>query len=507
MANHQHYSVDFDLDNDEGDMAEADTLLATTSTRFALSPALPHLPIRPPPPPFRAMLNPSAGTYHPDFMFCGACTTCHEPDKSLQPEESQNLDEYEEDDDINANVVVLKTTFSLRFPVTNPSHMLVIQSLVKQLPGVNNVIIHTNDSEVAVYHDASLSAERVLIALKSVGHLAFIQATHANPVAGRFSDEVHTPDSLHQKRKEPWWVRSRFYVRGICCASEVPAIKSIVKSLVGVSTLQINITTKVVHVQHDASVVTAQQIARLLSKEGFPSVVERDGNALAMAKQQNMQQGRSTLWVNGTFTDADVAKVRRSLNLISGVSQIEVNISESLIYVDHNVYTVTCEQLVQALQPEFSCEVHTPAEMTADGAIGFALDHIDKSKYVESTVKLNGLDSAQVRTVEKAIAENFFRAQVRAIYANPISETIKVEHDPKQISIFDVCKILATYGLTNAEVSVDGADAGLFLPQQDNSSGNRTPHGDEASLLKIHANVWLSGIFWGMSMASYLEGK
>ena len=38
-------------------------------------------------------------------------------------------------------------------------------------------------------------------------------------------------------------VRSQFFVRGICCASEVPTIKGIVKPMHGVSKLNINITT------------------------------------------------------------------------------------------------------------------------------------------------------------------------------------------------------------------------------------------------------------------------
>jgi hypothetical protein len=40
--------------------------------------------------------------------------------------------------------------------------------------------------------------------------------------------------------------RSRFFVEKICCASEIPAIRSIVEPIDGVSGILINVTTKMV---------------------------------------------------------------------------------------------------------------------------------------------------------------------------------------------------------------------------------------------------------------------
>jgi copper chaperone CopZ len=510
MSSLNAHTSDFVLDDDDdGEMRDVDTSL-TTSSPPASAPPLPHLHIVPPPPPPSAMLNPSAGAYHPDFMFCGTCTQCQEPDDKVELQDDEKLETYDEDDinNLDADIVILKTKFHLRQSLHNPSHMLVIQSLVKQIPGVSKVMIQSQDSSVVVDHDASLSTESVLRTLESVGHSAVIQSPQVNPTAGGYTDQAMgssvSPGSMESGEGQPMWVRSQFYVRGICCASEVPVIKKIVKPLVGVSKLQINITTKMVHVQHDASVISAQVIAGVLSREGFPSRVERDGKASAVSRQQAMHHGRSTLKVHGTLSDADVSKIQASLSHLAGVSRIGVNISESLIYVDHDVYTVTSAQCVQALQPEFICDVQTAAEQTAGDSAALMLSSIAKSKYVESTIQVEGLDTKQIRTVEKAIAQNFIRSQVRAIYPNIISETVKVEHDPKQVSILDVCNTLASYGLSKVQVTVNGGDAGLYLPEH--SSGPQVSYGDEPSLLKIHANVWLSGVFWVLSMVSYRPG-
>lgn len=494
------------LCNDERERTEIRTLLATTSSQPVHSSASPPLCALPPPPPFNNMFNSSQGSQFPDFMFCGACTPPQDSQVALN-EHNKHI-AYKDNDDPTLGTVILKSTFHLRYPVTDSSEILAIHSLIQQIPSVNKVVFHSNDPNVVVYHDRSFSADSVLKALESAGYSASFQPFHMNPPAENFSDEHQRSGISCSSIRDPMLVRSQFYVRGICCASEVPAIKKIVKPLAGVSKLQINITTKMLHVQHDASVISAHQIAHRLSEEGFPSKVEKEGKALAELKQHTTNRGRSTLRVRGTITDDDAAKVERIFSRIPGVFRIGINTSESLIHVDHDIHTLTSDQCVQALEPEFVCEVHTLTEVAPDtSSTVFLLEHIEKSKYVESTIKVDGLDVQQVRNVEKNIARNFIRAQVRAIYANPISETIKVEHDPTRVSIFDVCNVLAKDGLTTVQVTVDGADAGLYLPEQNIAAGTEAPYSDEPSLLKIHVNVWLSGIFWALSMFSYREGE
>jgi copper ion binding protein len=480
-----NFTLDDEVEDEDGGLVLVDV---PTSLGVPTA-ALPAVQAPQAPPPLHTMVqDQTAGTYHPDFMFCGSCTSCQEPDPNrVELDEDEKLETYL-DDPRDSDIVVMKTKFQLRQPLTNPSHILVIQSLLQPLPGVTKVLVNAAEQSVLVSHDASTSTESILSALDSVGHSAFIQSPNANPGG----------DSL--------WVRSQFYVRGICCASEVPAVKGIVKPLSGVSKLQINITSKMVHVQHDMTVITAQQIANRLTREGFPTKIQRDGEATAQAKQQAMHHGRTTLHVVGVLTEQDVPRIQQSLSQIQGVSRIGVNVAEAVIYVDHDVYTVLSTQFADILKPNYDCSVAIAAERAVGDAAATALDQIGRSKYVESTVTLEDFQPHDIKTVEKAISQNFIRAQVRAIYPNVISETVKVEHDPKLVSVLDICNTFSTYGL-RATVSVNGADIGLYLPLQEDYPSNQVSYGEEPSLMKIHANVWLSGIFWALSLVSYRDGK
>jgi Cd2+/Zn2+-exporting ATPase len=113
--------------------------------------------------------------------------------------------------------------------------------------------------------------------------------------------------------------------------------------------------------------------------------------------------------------------------------------------------------------------------------------------------------------VEKAISKNFIRAQVRAMYPSVPSEMVKEEHDPKLASADDIChnfqNLHTNEELPLAKISIHGADANLCLPLQEHYPEYNVKHGDGPSLFQIHANVWLSGTFWVLSMINYVDGK
>jgi copper chaperone CopZ len=365
----------------------------------------------PPPPPLGSSAQ--GGVYHPDFMYCGTCVPCHEPD--------------------------------------------------------------------------SIETQIVLNALESTGHSAFIQ------------------DSVSHSSGEEQWVRSQFYVSGICCTTEVPVVKRILRPVPGVSKLQINVTTKVVHVQHDVSVTSAQKIAQILSSEGFPTLIQRDGHAQSQAKHEALHQGQTTLVINGDVSEQDRPIIEHKLSQLEGVIKIGLNVTERLILIDHDVYQVSSGQFVKQLQPSFECDVITAGEKLVNDGTARTLDGIRRSKYVESTIAVERLDSHGAKNIENAVFQTYIHNEVRAIYPNVISETIKIEHDPNCVSIEEIVDTLARYD-SKAVVTLDGAVLNLYLPAEADYPSQHMSEQDETSLIKVHLNVWLSGVFWVLSMLSYKQG-
>jgi copper chaperone CopZ len=435
------------------------------------------------------LVDPSTGaSFHPDFMFCGACTDCKENDGGaststpvLSGGEVYNNDNYESNSDSESNSTdssdknmkaFLRTTFQLgqlqqpqdfsnaptqRQPQKEQhrhNEILVLRSLIRAIPGVRKVSIPiphntAQSSSAALYsenivvtHDASVLTGIIQHAFESAGYSAFIRNTTETAVATTNNNDGD---------QSPCWVRSAFDVQGICCSSEVPAIRRIVKPLLGVAKVNINLTTKVVHVQHNYVQIQASQIAQSLTEQGVPAQITKDGAA-------TVQFAR-----NHRNNDND-------------------------------------EQLnIQSL---------------AD-----TLDRIGRSLFVESTLIVEGLRPDQVRWIEKAVADSFIRVQVRAVYPSAISETIKVEHNPDLVSIADIRDFLrrdttnkrgpSRYPPT-AEVYIDGADTNLYLPSEDDYPDQPVIHRDDGGcfswIKRHHVNVVLSGVFWILSMVSIVGG-
>ena len=422
----------------------------------------------------------------PSFMFC---MTCHNNDKEMK--ELEEADEVKLDEgegnNLHVNGVLLHTNVRLRDPVANPSRQKTFQLPLETVPGV-----HTEEQDFVVKYDSSSSTENASSALKNMtAHPAMIVAE-----AG-----MRGPTSA-----EPLWVRSQLLVQGICCASEVPAVRRIVKPLTGVANLQINILNKTVHVQHDATLITALEIAQKLTEDGFPSKVKQDGNVSVLAKQQASHHGRTVLQVRGSLSDVDVPRAQGLLSPLMGISRITFSISDGLIHIDHDQCAVTSEQCQHALSPYFECQILSTTDQPVGSAETSAFDSVRRSRFVESTIQMERLSTEHIGRVKMLLRKFFEEAHVRAVYPNPSSRTIKVEHDPELASILEICGVLTSHGLMNVYVAVDGAEAGLYLPESSPCSGLIKTE-DEPSFLRIHANVWVSGIFWILSLISYDEGR
>ena len=266
----------------------------------------------------------------------------------------------------------------------------------------------------------------------------------------------------------PSSVRTRLRVAGICCSSEVPIVRSIIKPLPGVRKVGINVATKVVFIDHDPTIITAKLLVGALDDERFDAVILNDGG----------------LELNKNAKNSD---------------SIE----------------------------------NTTAEPSSS-MIELQLESIPKSKFVESTYFIPGMltytSSQQPNKltksscpISKVLQQNFFKDQLRAFHLHAPSRTLKVEHDPTVLSASKIMNVLVQ-GLANdndewgsIELAHDGDAEGLILPALSNNNDEQQDNeGDNDLLLNkgerrkycrgLKINVIISGIFWILSLLSFIGG-
>jgi copper chaperone CopZ len=155
--------------------------------------------------------------------------------------------------------------------------------------------------------------------------------------------------------------KSSFFVSGICCASEIPAINSILEPLNGVDKVTINVTNKTVYVYHQFELMSAHGIKAVLDAEKFDARITKDAGAEAAAK---LSQTRSTVmskYVESTFMvpslleSADATRLKQVLRHHYSKDQMshsETHVPSKTIKIDHNPQLLSTETLTEFLKKE-----------------------------------------------------------------------------------------------------------------------------------------------------------
>lgn len=270
------------------------------------------------------------------------------------------------------------------------------------------------------------------------------------------SSSVVAPTSISEQPTKPISVRSRLRVNGICCPSEVPPIRKLIKPLPGVIKLGINVATKVVFIDHNPNIITAHIIMETLNDSKFDAVLLNDGGLELQMNSGSRKEAEGTLTSPSNSFDSS-------------------------------------------------------------SSIDNLLGNISRSNYVESTFFIPGLLShAQNKTkkstcpINKLIQHNFNKDEVRAYHIHVVSCTVKVEHDPNLVSAEDIMSILVQ-GLNNetVELAHDGGVERLTLPILHNNETEDNDDGmdNERKWCRgLKFNVIISGIFWVLSLLSKIGG-
>lgn len=109
------------------------------------------------------------------------------------------------------------------------SEVPMIKKVLEPVAGIEKIMVNVPLKNVIVDHDPDL-----------------ISAIETNDILNKnhFGATIKTNGGISSENSSQG--RSRFHVDKICCASEIPAIKTIVSPIEGVSNLMINVTTKTV---------------------------------------------------------------------------------------------------------------------------------------------------------------------------------------------------------------------------------------------------------------------
>lgn len=155
--------------------------------------------------------------------------------------------------------------------------------------------------------------------------------------------------------------RSQLFVEKICCASETRQIQSLLK-VTGVVEVLVNTTTKIAYVDHDPSIISADDIAGILNAQKFGAYVKKDcavelatlsgipTDVIVVSKFRVEYELRvSETNDRSTTLDVITACVKERFPKEGEVASLSIDSSNDVLIVEHNPYYLTAKCIANAL--------------------------------------------------------------------------------------------------------------------------------------------------------------
>jgi len=188
--------------------------------------------------------------------------------------------------------------------------------------------------------------------------------------------------------------RSNLLIKdGMCCASEVPQIENILNPLDSVEVISVNPTTKRAVVDHNVDVISAEDIANVLTNQGFATVVKIDA---VVAMEQTGAGIPTDVYVISEFDltsimeDANKGKIGEVIQACleqkftdKKVKDISVNEEEKLLSIEHNPYYLTAPGVVRYLSKLGYDYVKILSDGGADGMWAISSTKLDTEERID----------------------------------------------------------------------------------------------------------------------------
>jgi copper chaperone CopZ len=337
-------------------------------------------------------------------------------------------------------------------------------------------------------------------------------------------------------------VRSTLTCSNICCASEIPIIQKTLNKLNGVDKLMVNVTRKLVNVDHDPNIITAQQLMDALNQQRLGATIQRNGGVdpTTTTTKTTVQQPQSSsssnnnnnnnlaadgklysqFYIRGVCCGREKPMIENALiHRMAGIK--EITIKAKIVHIDHIPTICNAECINRTLQEhDFKSEIVRDVYATPNNDNNTTLFMNNNIMHVRSIISILEKKTEQVKKVEENSSSNsnnngtgtvgtepieenhdqyntnvdsivacldeyIHKKRIIEYHVNKTNQTVQVVHNPFVISVHsivtDILKSINNETIIECKVLVDGSNPNLwnFNIPQPNNHDNENEGGEE----------------------------
>ena len=197
--------------------------------------------------------------------------------------------------------------------LSTKSQVILLESFLSPSNGVSSVRTFLNDDDKRKAKLVDITYDPIRISLSSLISSLVELGLDASILK---VDSKGSNDGRKDEEEPQIPCRSSLHVEGICCTTEVPIVTSILRGA-GVEKVNINVTSRMVYIDHFPEKQLASELATLLTNEGFKSTIKKDGGISKRKKKRRKSTGTQDTANSSVETSLFDNDDEKSKNVIS----------------------------------------------------------------------------------------------------------------------------------------------------------------------------------------------
>ncbi|KAF3764738.1 putative copper-transporting P-type ATPase [Cryphonectria parasitica EP155] len=245
-----------------------------------------------------------------------------------------------------------------------------VESGLKGVDGVGNVSVSLIMERAVVMHDAGrISAEQIQEIIEDRGFDADVLSTDI------ISPRVDKMDGAFAEAAQagPRILSTVVAIEGMTCGACTSAVQGAFKDVAGVKNFSISLLSERAVIDHDPSVLSAEQIAEMIEDRGFGATVIESSEAqdekkgASGASAGKALQMITTVGIEGMTCGACTSAVESGFSDVEGMLKFNISLLAERAMITHDPAKLSSEQIVEIIEDRgFGANIISTQSETAD---------------------------------------------------------------------------------------------------------------------------------------------
>ncbi|KAH1299950.1 hypothetical protein KXX11_005918, partial [Aspergillus fumigatus] len=224
-----------------------------------------------------------------------------------------------------------------------------VEGAFKGLEGVGEVSVSLMMGRAVVHHDPTIiSAETIAEKIEDSGFDAEIISTDGPSI------QADIPRDAQDAK--PRFSTTTLAVEGMTCGACTSAVEGGLKEVRGVKSINVSLLSERAVVEHDASVITPEQLADIIEDRGFGATV------LETSTPQDVPRGsledadatsrlmNTTVSIDGMTCGACTSSVQSAFDGVDGVVQFNISLLAERAIIVHDPTVLSAQQITTIIE-------------------------------------------------------------------------------------------------------------------------------------------------------------